>query len=57
MGYEGFKIVLEVLMIFAIGYLGYYIVINFDRKWSILIISLYVHCFGMYISFFPITVG
>jgi len=54
MGYEGFKIVLEIIMIAGIGYLLYYAIMNLDRKWSILIVFGYIHCLGMYLSFFPI---
>ena len=55
MGYEGFTILINVLIIFAIVYLGYYIVMNVERKWSILIITAYVYFLGIYTSFFPIT--
>jgi len=54
MAYEGFKIVLEVIILFGISYLLYYVIMNIDYKWSILIISIYIHCILMYISFFPI---
>ena len=54
MGYEGFKIVLEVLILFGIVYFLYYAVTKLDYKWSILIVSGYIHCILMYLAFFPI---
>ena len=54
MDYSGFQIIMKVLILFGIGYGFYYIATRLEKQWSILIISAYIHCFFMYITFFPL---
>lgn len=56
MDYTGFQIVWKILLLFGIIYAIYFIATRLDKEWSILILSLYFHCFFMYISFFPIVI-
>jgi hypothetical protein len=55
MNYSGFTIVFQVLLLFAFISIVYFIIKKLQPEWSIIIISVYVHCFFMYITFFPIT--
>jgi hypothetical protein len=50
MDYIVFKILFEVIFLFSIIYLLYYILNNFDPKISILLMVGYIYCIGVYMG-------
>jgi len=55
MGTEAFQIALKALILITIIALIYYVAMNLNPKWSLIILTGYIHCLFCYITFFPIT--
>jgi hypothetical protein len=53
--YTGFQILFKAIFLIFIIYLIYYIAMNVDPEWSVLILTGYIHCLFCYLTFFPVT--
>jgi len=53
--YTGFQIIFKAIFLIGIVSLIYYVAMNLEPKWSVIILTGYIHCLFCYITFFPIT--
>jgi len=55
MDYTGFAILWKVILLFALIYGFYYMFTHLSIEWSTLILTAYLHCYFLFISFFPVA--
>jgi len=53
--FTGVQIIFKVIFLILIVSAIYYIATKLEAQWSVLILTVYIHCLFCYITFFPIT--
>jgi hypothetical protein len=55
MDYTGFTILWQIILL--LGFISgfYYMITHLSTEWTIIVIIAYLHCFFLFISFFPVV--